>query len=289
MFKKINYLVFDGVLSEIQSLFLIGKYNVHEEIGHAAIMGQTHVVKFCVDNGANLLSKNWALISVSQFGFIDIVQYLVENGANVNFHNAVCLQRACNSNHLEIAKYLILNGANLNFRLNNTIITCCKQGNLNILQFLVENGADINMYRYSDLPIETAVVFDQLKIVKYLVENGADIYVNNEDCLQKACQLGYLDIVKYLVEKGANIHVTDDDLPIIQYAYDAGKVSVVFYLLSFYDKDLCFQFEKHDNFEIFYILITTFYNDEKWSKIPNVKQDYLFDPNLSLIIASFAF
>jgi len=270
-------------------LFLNGQCTLNDVLTNASIQGKLQIVQFCLDTGATQYQKNWALIEASQFGHLDIVQYLVKNGADIGFYNSCCVQRACKHNHLEIVKYLISNVVNINDHLNSGgLINCCEYGHMEILQVLVENGADINIPRYDELPIEVACINDQLEILKYLVQKGANIL--DKHCLRLACTTGSLRVVKYLVENGAYSHVEKVPLSPIEYAYFNGKVSIVFYLLPFQDVFKSKIESRYiDFFDMFYILITTFYNDEKWTKIPEVKQDYLFDPNLSLIIASFAF
>ena len=68
-------------------------------------------------DGGDSLTDNTALCVSSENGHLDIVKYLVENGADINkysYHlnnedNVTCL--ASENGHLEIVKYLVENGA----------------------------------------------------------------------------------------------------------------------------------------------------------------------------------
>jgi hypothetical protein len=48
----------------------------------------------------------------SQFGYLDILKYLVEKGANLNmksFDGMSCLHAACQGGHLDVVKWLVRN------------------------------------------------------------------------------------------------------------------------------------------------------------------------------------
>lgn len=79
-------------------------------------------IKKAIERGANINLKentyNWtALMEASYYGNLNLVKFLVENGANVNIknqhgHTAIC--RASLTNKIEVVKYLKENGAKKN-------------------------------------------------------------------------------------------------------------------------------------------------------------------------------
>jgi len=104
----------------------------------------------------------WAAI----YGSLEIVKFLIENGANIHVWNDWTLRWAARNGHLEIVKYLVEKGANIHVMDERA------------LHWAAENG--------------------HLEIVKYLVENGADIHAGNDYALCWAAERGHLKVVKYL-------------------------------------------------------------------------------------------
>jgi len=125
------------------------------------------------------MNLNLDLIKFSNRGKLEIVKYLVENGANIHAKNDQALRNASYYGDLEIVKYLVKNGADIHVRNDEALRNACYKG--------------------------------QLEVVKYLVKNGADIHVRNDQALRWASYYGYFEIVKYLVENGADIHEYNDD------------------------------------------------------------------------------
>ncbi len=153
----------------------------------AAESGKLKVVQYLVDNGADIHLRtkfeNTALMGASLFGYLDVVEYLISRGANINDRNAggeTALMRAAGQRHLEIVKCLLQNGADINSR-----------------------------DRFGGTALMKGAYYGSLCIVKYLTKHGADINVR-DDCqntvLMQAVLEGQLNIVKYLINQGANIN-----------------------------------------------------------------------------------
>ena len=83
--------------------------------------------------------------------FLDIVQYLVEKGTNINIKNMECwtaLMWASKEGYLDIVKYLAYKGADIDIKNNDgdtALIVASKERCLNIVKHLVDKGADINI------------------------------------------------------------------------------------------------------------------------------------------------
>ena len=60
--------------------------------------------------------KNEALTFASQEGHIDIVKYLVENGADIHARDELALREASENGHVEVVKFLLENGADIHGR-----------------------------------------------------------------------------------------------------------------------------------------------------------------------------
>jgi len=113
------------------------------------------------------ISNNWYVFGwVAYNGHLEIVKFLVENGANIHAVDDCALRWAAESGHLEVVKYLVENGANIHAKDNWALCWAARNGHL--------------------------------KIVKYLVENGADIHADNNYAFCWAACNGHFEVVKYL-------------------------------------------------------------------------------------------
>ncbi|ORX77664.1 ankyrin [Anaeromyces robustus] len=143
------------------------------------------IVEFLVENGADVNMKIWdnyTPLGVAIFNRkLDLVQYLIEHGANINkafFRNELPLNIAIESNDKKVLKFLIHCGIDVNNRDNE--------------------GLD-----WYEAPLGKASLKQDLYVIKYLVEYGADI---KNDVLNSAVQSGNTDIVNYFIGCGANVN-----------------------------------------------------------------------------------
>jgi len=207
------------------------------------------------------LIHQYEFVNACDKGDLEIVKVLIIRGEYIT---DVGLQSACVHGHLNIVKYLVQEGADANSDGGYPLIYACEHGHLDIVKYLVENGA--NVYEECSLALSSAIESDHLEIVKYFVEQGFDFERKNS----------YVDEEENLVVEESTI---------LEDCCKGGHIRIAIYLLKYTTKHI--QFMNNSHFCSFYTLITTFYNNEQWTKIPNVKQDYLFEPNVSLIVASF--
>ena len=140
--------------------------------------------------------KNRALRWASRYGYLGIVKYLVENGANIHAENDHALLWASANGQLEVVKYLVNNGANIHADNDFALRWASKYGHLEVVKFLVQNGADI--HDEDDEALRWTSFYGYLEIVKFLVQNGADIHAEDDWALRMATKYGHLEVVNYL-------------------------------------------------------------------------------------------
>ena len=121
----------------IENNFLTN-YGALINASHIGVLG---VVKYLVNNGANIHTKNdevlrWASIN----GNKNVVEYLVDNGADVNVADDYALRYASANGHLEVVKYLVDHGANVNARDNESLRLASKNGHKDVVTFLTEKS-----------------------------------------------------------------------------------------------------------------------------------------------------
>ncbi|WP_104618359.1 ankyrin repeat domain-containing protein [Brachyspira murdochii] len=96
---------------------------------------------------------------VLENGHLEVVKYLLENGANVNLKNITdvsALILASMDNHLEIVKYLLDKGADINAKDNygkTALMYASEKGHSEVAKFLKSKGAKKYIYNFCSLTI----------------------------------------------------------------------------------------------------------------------------------------
>jgi len=96
----------------------------------------------------------------------------------------------------------------------------------------------------------------------------------------------HLHILKYFFKIGIAIDPNPLMFYLLSETSQYSHVSMFIYMSQFV---IDYKYYTTQGLDSFYIVVSTFYNNEEWTRLKEIKGDYLFDPNLSLIIASFAF
>ena len=158
----------------------------------------------------------WAIIK----GHIDIVKYLVEQGADLNAQDEdgwTVLMWAAQRGHIDIVRYLVEQGAEVNLQYKDgytALMQAVREGHTSIVRYLVEHGADLSVQdRMGGTALMQAAQRGHIDIVRYLVEQGAKVNVqdrNGGTALMQAAREGHIDIVRYLVEQEANINMQNE-------------------------------------------------------------------------------
>ena len=158
------------------------------------------IVKFLIENGANVhVNNNEVLKKASENGHLEVVKFLVQNGADVDANNGLPLILASQNGHLEVVEYLVSKDANIHIRNDLALSWASERGHLEVVKFLVKNGA--NVHAYDDYALRETSRYGYLEVVKFLVKNGANVNANNNEALRLASRNGKLEIVNYLRSK----------------------------------------------------------------------------------------
>jgi ankyrin repeat protein len=184
---------------------------------------------------------NIAMQKAIQYGHIEIVNFLVENGIDINslwidmddkFTSPIT--EAVKYGHYSIVQFCIDKGAYVHINYNLPMYVAVKYGHIEIMKLLKLHGADIH---YDDKKyIEQAAMHNHIDIVKYLINTEGDSpFAAKELGLKIASEYGHLDIVNFLVENGALIdHYDEFDErdSALAYAANKGHLDIIKYLLE---------------------------------------------------------
>jgi hypothetical protein len=132
---------------------------------------------------------------------LNMLKHLKE--LKVNMDNNHMLIFASQYGQLEVVQYLVSVGANIYADTDHAVRFASENGHLEVVQYLVSVGADIRAD--SDYAVRLASANGHLEVVKYLVSVGADIHTDDDWAVRMANRGGHLEVVQYLVRLGANI------------------------------------------------------------------------------------
>ncbi len=138
------------------------------------------------------------LIEAAQNGNLAEIKRFHQSGIDITFDDNILLTYASYNGYLNIVQYLIENGAT---EYNEALLYAASRGYLEMLEYLVKIGADIE-YQDNQALID-ASENKRLNIVKYLVQKGANIKARDNEALIRAVNGKNLEIIKYLLENKA--------------------------------------------------------------------------------------
>ena len=162
---------------------------------------------------------------------LKMVKYLTDRKVDINAANkwkntpvslAVCF------GYLEIVKYLADHGADV----KGTLHLAAHTGQYDMVKYLVEqHGEDVNQFDGEALMYASGTA-----VVRYLVEHGAKINIQDEwgrSPLHEHAQRKNLETIKYLVSSGADIHCrAKDGSSVIHWAANHGRIQNVDFFLK---------------------------------------------------------
>jgi len=175
----------------------------------------------------------------------DIVELLLESGANVNHRNKAGntpLLEACSQGHVNAARMLLDRGADLDTptetTLDSALTWACTLGNERVVDLLLSWNTDVE-HRTKDGC--TALMFASLaghvEVARMLLDHKAEINVesdsNKDSPLTFACWKGHQEVVELLLDRKANIeHRTKEGFTPLMFAALGGHKEVGFSLLK---------------------------------------------------------
>ncbi len=155
----VDYFFMPGVTRE---------YDLNLALEWAAQGGHIDIVKFLLENGALALEE--ALCAASREGDFDLVDYLIKEGAE-DIEGA--FDQAAEYGHLDMIKFLLilLHDKNEKPDFGNALIGAASGGHHKMIEFLISQGAS-NL----DEAMRAAAADNRLSTVKLFIEKGAKNY-----------------------------------------------------------------------------------------------------------------
>jgi ankyrin repeat protein len=215
--------------TKIQNLLNLQKF-----LPFVCQLGKIEVVKTWMDLGldANLpgIFGNYPMHLCSKK---NIIEYL-ENEKNADMtlkrkDGISGFELSCSFGYLEIVQYWLEKGADVDV-VGNGYYTplhwSCGNGHLKVASLLLSNGADIEkLAADGKTPLCSAVITNHFNVVQFLVEKGAIVNhkaLGGQTPLHLSSFHGRVENMKFLLSKGADATILDDKLstPLFWSAYE---------------------------------------------------------------------
>lgn len=196
----------------------------------------------CVEHGALLGAvRRWAIND-------EIIQILVDHGADVNANHGRALQVAAARGSVQTVQVLLAAGADINapaLRRNGktTLQGAVLRGNIDLVKTLLDAGADINAPpspEWGETAIQAAAGSGDVRMVQFLLSHGADVNSPasksyGATALQKAAIGGHLRIALVLLKMGADVNAAPAPIggrTALEGAAEHGRLDLVYLLLQ---------------------------------------------------------
>uniref|UniRef100_A0A8C5UHU3 Ankyrin repeat domain 17 n=1 Tax=Malurus cyaneus samueli TaxID=2593467 RepID=A0A8C5UHU3_9PASS len=225
----------------------------HNENGHTPLMeagsaGHVEVARVLLENGAANINaqteetQETALTLACCGGFLEVADFLIKAGADIELGCSTPLMEAAQEGHLELVKYLLAAGANVHATTatGDTALTyACENGHTDVADVLLQAGADLEHESEGGrTPLMKAARAGHVCTVQFLISKGANVNRttanNDHTVLSLACAGGHLAVVELLLAHGADpTHRLKDGSTMLIEAAKGGHTSVVCYLLDY--------------------------------------------------------
>jgi ankyrin repeat protein len=246
-----KYLVSNG--ANINAITIDGNSPLHYAVYKSLALSWPYysfaIVEFLVSNGADINAQNKhnkrTPLHLAIFtGNIEVIKYLIEQGAKINARDRVDLtplHHAVYGGDIKIVKYLVEHGADVSSQDSNKDtplhISVQSDTNIEVTKYLISKGSALNATNIpTETPLHKAIMFGNYETLKYLISKGSDINATTQlglTSLHLAVKKSRIDIVIYLIEKGADLNVKDiNGKTALDVAKNKGDTEIEEYLIS---------------------------------------------------------
>lgn len=182
----------------------------------AAVRGNLTIVQHLVNHGCEIDTKdNFSFTPFSLAclrGHLAIIQYIMDNApVTTEFNINDGLLRASDCGHLDVLQYLLDKGADVDAtnNLGETALSIAARGQYFSVQLLLRSNARVNTVdKRGYTPLQHAILREQKDIAKSLIQHGAYLYSHSptiDSPLQMCCTIANPMLIKCMIDAGCNL------------------------------------------------------------------------------------
>lgn len=159
------------------------------------------------------------IIEMSEYVAQELMDPVILAPYKTSFNpNDSMLFKAIDKGNIEMLDLLINSGADVNFKNevgNTALMKCARKDKVEYLEILIEKGAIVDEKNINgSTALVLAIQSRSINAVKYLVKNSADINIQNLEGMTPimiAAKKGYRELVELLLNYSANITLKQND------------------------------------------------------------------------------
>jgi hypothetical protein len=143
---------------------------IQEVLFYGARNGNIEIVQYALEEKADINSEenenNYTALEIAtKEGYLSIVQYLFEKGANIKNDNDFSLSLAAEKGYFEIVQFLHEKGCSEGIKSNETIGEAARRGHFKVVEYMAKYGA------YHNDALEYASQNNKITLEKNLLRN----------------------------------------------------------------------------------------------------------------------
>lgn len=192
-------------------------------------------------------SDRASLVLAAKDGNLPMVQSLLEKGVSPNVRDSEgvpALMWASEGGHIDIVKFLLDEGADVNAKRTKdgttVLMETAEEGHTDVVKLLLERGAKVNVKRTKDGITALMEAADKCHadIIRLLLDKNAEVNAKTTDdgttALMEASDEGCTETVKLLLDKGAKVNIqrTTNGTTALMEAAEGGRIEIVRLLLD---------------------------------------------------------
>lgn len=168
-----------------------------------------------------------AIIYGCEKGNLEIVRFLLENGADSNFNNHLPIIFACTNGHIDIVNELVNYGADANALQDTPCVIALRHGHKDVFKLLYERyGA--NPHTQKNVILKEACLTNNVSVLYLFLELGIDILQDGIFLLAVAAALGFTEMMQIFLNKG--VQPKQNNLIVFASSIEADKLTSLSFL-----------------------------------------------------------
>lgn len=177
----------------------------------------TDMLKLLMEHGGQIschdITTTLGNIEWFEDGHLEILKYLMALSI-FDAKNSDYLLCAVECHYLELVQFLIDNGANVCANDNAALRLAINKANIDTIVLLLKCGADVNSINFgnTELFFEKIISNSNVDVINALIDYGVNIQIQNNFMIKCAVKYWRSDIVKRLIDHGLNIADCDADI-----------------------------------------------------------------------------